>query len=243
MSQAEATAAAAEPRVARWLTPLELTLLGAIWGASFLFMRVSAREFGALPLVEMRLALGALILLPLLWRGRAHFTRAHVAAAHRDFGDQLRDSVLAVRMGGAARAGRHRRDHQCHGGHVHGARRVRVLRRAHQQAARGRPARGIRRRRRARERQDGRRQCLERGARRNVRRISVRHRRQPGPPTAGRHSVGRSRRGDARVRQRPARAVRDSLLAARADSAALVGRAPCCSACSARASRISSTSA
>lgn len=78
MSQAEATAAAAEPSVARWLTPLELTLLGAIWGASFLFMRVSAREFGALPLVEVRLTLGALILLPLLWRGRAQFKRAHV---------------------------------------------------------------------------------------------------------------------------------------------------------------------
>jgi drug/metabolite transporter (DMT)-like permease len=78
MSRAEATAAAAEPSIARWLTPLELTLLGAIWGASFLFMRVSAREFGALPLVEVRLTLGALILLPLLWRGRAQFKRAHV---------------------------------------------------------------------------------------------------------------------------------------------------------------------
>ena len=41
-------------------------------------MRVSAREFGALPLVEVRLALGALILLPMLWSGRAHFTRKHI---------------------------------------------------------------------------------------------------------------------------------------------------------------------
>ena len=83
MSQAEAPAAAvasdpAVPAAAPWLTPLELTVLGAIWGASFLFMRVSAREFGALPLVEIRLALGALILLPMLWSGRAHFTRKHV---------------------------------------------------------------------------------------------------------------------------------------------------------------------
>jgi drug/metabolite transporter (DMT)-like permease len=78
MSQVEATTVPAEPLVARWLTPLELTVLGAIWGASFLFMRVSAREFGALPLVEVRLTLGALILLPLLWRGRAQITRAHV---------------------------------------------------------------------------------------------------------------------------------------------------------------------
>jgi len=56
-----------------WLTPLELGLLGAIWGASFLFMRVAAKDFGATPLVEMRLALGALVLLPFLWRDRAAF--------------------------------------------------------------------------------------------------------------------------------------------------------------------------
>jgi drug/metabolite transporter (DMT)-like permease len=82
MSQAEAPAAASPApestvAVARWLTPLELTVLGAIWGASFLFMRVSAREFGALPLVEIRLSLGALVLLPVLWAGRAHFKREH----------------------------------------------------------------------------------------------------------------------------------------------------------------------
>ena len=58
-----------------WQTPLELGLLGAIWGASFLFMRVAAKDFGAAPLVEVRLALGALILLPFLWRDRAAFTR------------------------------------------------------------------------------------------------------------------------------------------------------------------------
>ena len=56
-----------------WLTPLELALLGAIWGASFLFMRVAARDFGAMPLVEVRLALGSLVLLPFLWRSRALF--------------------------------------------------------------------------------------------------------------------------------------------------------------------------
>jgi drug/metabolite transporter (DMT)-like permease len=78
MSQAEAAAAAQPLAAARWLTPVELTVLGAIWGASFLFMRVSAREFGALPLVEVRLVLGALILLPLLWRDRAQFKRAHI---------------------------------------------------------------------------------------------------------------------------------------------------------------------
>jgi drug/metabolite transporter (DMT)-like permease len=56
-----------------WLDGFELGLLGAIWGASFLFQRVSAPEFGALPLGEIRLALGALVLLPFLWRDRAAF--------------------------------------------------------------------------------------------------------------------------------------------------------------------------
>jgi drug/metabolite transporter (DMT)-like permease len=56
-----------------WQTPLELGLLGAIWGASFMFMRVSAKDFGAMPLVEVRLALGALVLIPFLWRARASF--------------------------------------------------------------------------------------------------------------------------------------------------------------------------
>lgn len=55
-------------------TAFELTLLGAIWGGSFLFMRVAASEFGPFPLVEARLGLGAVILLPFLWQARAHFT-------------------------------------------------------------------------------------------------------------------------------------------------------------------------
>jgi drug/metabolite transporter (DMT)-like permease len=58
----------------RWLTPLELVALGAIWGGSFLFMRVAANDFGPLALVEVRLALGALVLLPFLWQARAQFT-------------------------------------------------------------------------------------------------------------------------------------------------------------------------
>jgi drug/metabolite transporter (DMT)-like permease len=57
-----------------WRTPLELILLGAIWGGSFLFMRVAASDFGPLPLVEARLALGGLILTPFLWRARAQFS-------------------------------------------------------------------------------------------------------------------------------------------------------------------------
>lgn len=56
-----------------WRTPLELLALGAIWGSSFLFMRIAANPFGPFALVEVRLALGALVLLPFLWRERAHF--------------------------------------------------------------------------------------------------------------------------------------------------------------------------
>lgn len=58
-----------------WLTPIELGLLGAIWGASFLFMRVAAPDFGSLALVEVRLALGALALIPFAWRVRNRIPR------------------------------------------------------------------------------------------------------------------------------------------------------------------------
>jgi len=80
MSSSELTTArpeALETEVAtagtRWLTPIELTLLGAIWGGSFLFMRVAAADFGPIALVEMRLSLGAIILLPFLWKAREQF--------------------------------------------------------------------------------------------------------------------------------------------------------------------------
>jgi drug/metabolite transporter (DMT)-like permease len=74
---APAAARPAEPAAATgWRTPIELTLLGAIWGGSFLFMRVAAADFGPLPLVEARLALGGLVLTPFLWRARAQFSAA-----------------------------------------------------------------------------------------------------------------------------------------------------------------------
>src|SRR5258708_33297607 len=73
---AGAAPAASAVGVAPWRTPLELTMLGAIWGGSFLFMRVAAADFGPLPLVEARLALGALVPLPWLCAPRAQFTLA-----------------------------------------------------------------------------------------------------------------------------------------------------------------------
>ncbi|MCC5068471.1 DMT family transporter [Xanthomonas campestris] len=56
-----------------WRTPLELVFLGIVWGCSFLFMRVAAPHFGAAALVEIRLALGATVLLPFLWVARSRF--------------------------------------------------------------------------------------------------------------------------------------------------------------------------
>src|SRR5690606_11059877 len=72
-STASSIATAATGGQAARSASLELVLLGAIWGASFLFMRVAAGDFGPVALVEVRLGLGALVLLPFLWRARALF--------------------------------------------------------------------------------------------------------------------------------------------------------------------------
>lgn len=56
----------------------ELLLLAAIWGASFLFMRMAAPEFGAVALVAVRVGLAAAVLLPLLaWQGQLGALRRH----------------------------------------------------------------------------------------------------------------------------------------------------------------------
>jgi drug/metabolite transporter (DMT)-like permease len=45
---------------------LELCLLAAIWGASFLFLRIAAPEFGPLTLIALRVGIAALVLAPVL---------------------------------------------------------------------------------------------------------------------------------------------------------------------------------
>jgi len=45
---------------------LKLVLLSTLWGMSFIFMRVASPEFGAVPVVMIRMGVGALLLLPLL---------------------------------------------------------------------------------------------------------------------------------------------------------------------------------
>jgi drug/metabolite transporter (DMT)-like permease len=53
-------------------------LLAAIWGASFLFMRLATVEFGALPTAGLRVTIAALFLLPLmLMRGLGPQLRQH----------------------------------------------------------------------------------------------------------------------------------------------------------------------
>lgn len=59
-----------------WL--VDFVLLAAIWGASFLFTRLGAAEFGVLPTAGMRVGVAAAFLLPLLVaRGQLHLLRAH----------------------------------------------------------------------------------------------------------------------------------------------------------------------
>jgi len=46
---------------------LDLILLAAVWGASFLFMRMGAPDFGPVALVQLRMLIAALFLLPILY--------------------------------------------------------------------------------------------------------------------------------------------------------------------------------
>lgn len=48
------------------MNALELCLLAAIWGASFLFMRLGAAEIGPVPLIALRVTIAAILLLPVL---------------------------------------------------------------------------------------------------------------------------------------------------------------------------------
>lgn len=45
----------------------EMILLAALWGASFMFLRVATPEFGAIVLIEIRVLIASLFLLPIWW--------------------------------------------------------------------------------------------------------------------------------------------------------------------------------
>lgn len=57
---------------------VEMLMLAAVWGASFLFMRLGAGEFGPVSLAAVRVAGATLFLLPVLaWRGEWPALRRH----------------------------------------------------------------------------------------------------------------------------------------------------------------------
>ena len=73
-ASAAVTAGLASPK--SWLT--DFVLLAAIWGSSFLFMRIGTVEFGPLPTAAVRVTIAALFLLPLVWlRGLLPELRTH----------------------------------------------------------------------------------------------------------------------------------------------------------------------
>jgi drug/metabolite transporter (DMT)-like permease len=57
---------------------IDFVALAAIWGSSFLFMRLAVVEFGALPTAAVRVTIAAAFLVPLLlWKGHAAAFRRH----------------------------------------------------------------------------------------------------------------------------------------------------------------------
>lgn len=59
---------------------VDLLLLAALWGGSFLFMRLGAAEFGPVALAFVRVAGATALLLPiLLWQGHGAAVRQHLA--------------------------------------------------------------------------------------------------------------------------------------------------------------------
>ena len=56
----------------------DFVLLAAIWGASFMFMRVGAAELGPMPTAALRVAIASAFLWPILhWRGQSTLLRRH----------------------------------------------------------------------------------------------------------------------------------------------------------------------
>jgi drug/metabolite transporter (DMT)-like permease len=65
-----------QPTTKPWL--IDFVLLAAIWGASFMFMRVAVREMGPLPAAGLRVCVASLFLLPiLLLKGLGGALRTH----------------------------------------------------------------------------------------------------------------------------------------------------------------------
>lgn len=86
---------------------VEFVVLAALWGASFLFMRISAPEFGPLPLMLVRCLVGALVLLPIAWatQGVARLLReARATSGRMLFAGIFNSAIPFVMFGYAALA-------------------------------------------------------------------------------------------------------------------------------------------
>ena len=86
---------------------IEFLLLAALWGASFLFMRIAAPEFGPMPLMLLRCLVGAAVLLPIAWasQGGAQLVRvARQSSGRLLFAGLFNSAIPFVMFGYAALA-------------------------------------------------------------------------------------------------------------------------------------------
>ena len=60
------------------MNAIQLVTLAAIWGASFLYMRMGAPDSGVIPLIALRVGIAAFLLLPVLRNAgvRAEFKKS-----------------------------------------------------------------------------------------------------------------------------------------------------------------------
>ena len=81
-------AASTVPELLKARDIIDLLMLSILWGASFLFMRIAVPEFGAFALAEVRVAIAAAVLLPIvLTRGNqteiaANWSTLAILGAH-----------------------------------------------------------------------------------------------------------------------------------------------------------------
>jgi len=80
---------------------LEFLALAAIWGASFLFMRIAAPELGPVPLMLLRCVIGALTLLPVLWLRKA-WPALRASAGHIALVGVVNSAIPFVLLGAAS---------------------------------------------------------------------------------------------------------------------------------------------
>ena len=73
---------------------LELILLAAIWGASFLFMRIGSPEFGAVLFMALRTLIASLFLLPLMFLYKQQSLFRLALPEKRGYIPKLEDKIL-----------------------------------------------------------------------------------------------------------------------------------------------------